>query len=968
MSATLPTLYQDFIHLSRYARWLDESKRRETWEETVDRYIDFMCHKCPAVSTRTRTELREAIINLEVMPSMRAMMTAGPALERDNVAGYNCFAGETLVTTKEYGITPIENLAGQDVHVVDGDGQWTEAPCRSFGKQAIWEVALATSGRGSDWTIRSTEEHQWVLRDGTRKTTKELAPGDKLAFVRVPEVEGFNRNSRDYCEGVIHGIVFGDGTANYKQKQQKRVCKGFAIRLCGDHEDLLPYFNGRSVSYPPSFEGDPVVYLMGDDAAIDMKSLPDDEWFTRDYLKGFVCGWLAADGSVGKSGQVSICVQQEAVDWLYRHGPALGFVPRRHYRMPEETSLGARSNSQYCVEFDRRYLQEEDILIGRKRSRFKRIDSDKNPGFGKVASVKRTGDVEHVYCFTVPTTQSFMLSRNLLTGNCSYLAIDHIQAFDEMLYILMCGSGVGFSAERQFIANMPTVASQLRASKTTIHVEDSKLGWANAFREMVSMLYQGRVPQWDVSAVRPAGARLVTFGGRASGPEPLEDLFRFTIKMFKDAAGRKLTSIECHDLACKIGEVVVVGGVRRSALISLSNLSDDRMRHAKAGNWWETTPWRKLANNSACYTEKPSMDSFMREWLSLYESKSGERGIFNRVAARNQVAKYGRRDPDHQWGCNPCSEIILRPDELCNLTEVVVRPGDNLRTLQRKVRLATILGTMQSTLTTFRYLRDTWKQNTEEERLLGVSLTGVMDHALLSGINVNGELAETLQNLRLHAVKTNKEWARKFGIPPSAAITCNKPSGTVSQLVDCSSGIHTRYSPYYIRNVRADKKDPLAHFMAALGFPHEDDVTKPEHNWVFPFPVKSPEGAVTQTDVPALEQLRIWKTYQDHWCEHKPSCTVTVRENEWMGVGAWVYDNFDEVSGISFLPAAGHVYKQAPYQECSKGEYEKALAAMPSEVDWSGLAKFESDDSAVNHRELACSANGGCEIVDLVKE
>jgi ribonucleoside-diphosphate reductase alpha chain len=481
------------------------------------------------------------------------------------------------------------------------------------------------------------------------------------------------------------------------------------------------------------------------------------------------------------------------------------------------------------------------------------------------------------------------------------------------------------------------------------------------------MLYQGRVPEWDVSEVRPSGARLKTFGGRASGPEPLEDLFRFAIGMFTDAAGRRLTSIECHDLCCKIGEVVVVGGVRRSALISLSNPSDDRMRHAKSGDWRELTPWRRLANNSACYTEKPGMDSYMREWLALYDSKSGERGIFNRVAAQNQAKKFGRRDPNWAFGCNPCSEIFLRPDEFCNLTEVVVRKGDSVRTLERKIRLATILGTMQATLTHFRYLRPTWKQNTEDERLLGVSLTGVMDHELLNGSKGNGDLSETLERLRAYAVKTNKEWARKLDIAQAAAVTCNKPSGTVSQLVDCASGIHSRHSPYWLRNVRADKKDPLAQMMASIGFPHEDDVTKPEHNLVFPFPIKAPAGAVTSADQSALAQLKTWKTYQDHWCEHKPSCTVTVKESEWMGVGSWVYDNFDQVSGISFLPAAGHVYKQTPYQECTKREFDEAQKKMPKNVDWSGLDAFEVDDSSVNYGELACSGPDGCELVDIVK-
>jgi len=562
------------------------------------------------------------------------------------------------------------------------------------------------------------------------------------------------------------------------------------------------------------------------------------------------------------------------------------------------------------------------------------------------------------------------LERDAVAGyNCSYLPINHISAFDEMMYVLMCGAGVGYSVERQYVKtdHMPAIPENVRPSKTVIGVEDSKLGWANAFRELLSMLYQGRVPKWDTSEVRPAGSRLKTFGGRASGPEPLEDLFHFCVETFTNAAGRRLTSLECHDICCKIAEVVVVGGVRRSACISLSNPSDDRMRHAKSGNWHELTPWRSMSNNSACYTEKPGMEVFMREWLALYESKSGERGIFNRAAAQRQVARFGRRDAEWEFGCNPCSEIIIRPNQFCNLTEVVVRLNDNVRSLMRKVRLATILGTMQATLTKFRYLRPIWRQNTEEERLLGVSLTGVMDNPLMSGHKGHDELACALQKLRAQAVRTNKDWAKKLGIPQAAAITCNKPSGTVSQLVDCSSGVHGREAPHYLRNVRADKNDPLARMMRELGFPCEDDIMKPEHNLVFTFPIKSPKNAMIQSEMTAVEHLNLWKAYQDHWCEHKPSCTIRIRENEWMDVGAWVYGNFDEVSGISFLPYSGHVYRQAPYQECTEKEYGEMTKKLPKKVDWAGLSKYEADDSSVNYGELACSA-GSCEIVDLLRE
>jgi len=556
---------------------------------------------------------------------------------------------------------------------------------------------------------------------------------------------------------------------------------------------------------------------------------------------------------------------------------------------------------------------------------------------------------------------------NAAAFNCSYTSIDDMAAFPEILYILMCGSGVGYSVERQFICTLPTVAEHLKPSRTIVKVEDSRMGWADAYRELISMLYQGRIPEWDVTEVRPAGMRLKTFGGRASGPEPLVDLFRFTIETFKGAAGRKLNSIECHDICCKIGEVVVVGGVRRSAEISLSNPSDDRMRYAKSGNWADVTPWRQMANNSACYTEKPGMDVFMREWLSLYESKSGERGIFNREAAQKQASKYGRRDPNHHFGCNPCSEIILRSNQFCNLSEVVVRPHDGQKELMRKVRLATIMGTMQATLTNFRYLRPIWKKNTEEEALLGVSLTGIMDNELLSGRKGKKELKEVLELLREHAVKVNKEWAAKMGINPATAITCVKPSGTVSQLVDCASGIHARFSKYFMRRVRADKKDPMAQMMKQTGFPCEDDLYKPEHQWVFSFPMKAPQGAITTGEMSAIDHLELWKMYQQHWCEHKPSCTIYVRENEWMDVGAWVYHNFDAVSGIAFLPYTSHSYKQAPYQEFTEAEYNKMLESMPKSVDWLKMKDFEADDSAVNHKEYACNGNGSCEIVDLTK-
>ena len=556
------------------------------------------------------------------------------------------------------------------------------------------------------------------------------------------------------------------------------------------------------------------------------------------------------------------------------------------------------------------------------------------------------------------------LKRENVAGyNCSYLKVDSFRAFDELLYILMNGTGVGFSVERQYVNELPKINDDFFETDTVIMVSDSKLGWAKALRELIYLLAAGQIPKWNLSRVRLAGAPLKTFGGRASGPQPLDDLFRFCVNVFREAAGRKLTSLEAHDICCKIAESVVVGGVRRSALISLSNLSDDRMRHAKAGRWWESNVQRALANNSACYAENPDMGIFMEEWKSLYESKSGERGIFSRPAAQAQAAKNGRRDADHDFGTNPCSEIILRDKEFCNLTEIVVREEDTAETLHEKVKYATILGTFQSTLTNFRYIGRMWRQNCEEERLLGVSMTGIMDNALTNGKKKG--LPELLESLKATAVKTNTEWAKKLGIPVSAAITCVKPSGTVSQLVDSASGIHARHNPHYIRTVRADKKDPLAMMMYDQGFPCENDVTKPEHTWVFSFPVKGPKNGVYRKDMSAVEQLELWKIYQLHWTEHKPSVTISVKEEEWMDVGAWVYGNFDMMSGVSFLPYADHSYRQAPYQDISASEYSEMMKKMPKKYDWSKLSDYEETDMTSGSQELACSADG-CEVVDLV--
>lgn len=551
------------------------------------------------------------------------------------------------------------------------------------------------------------------------------------------------------------------------------------------------------------------------------------------------------------------------------------------------------------------------------------------------------------------------LERDNVCGfNCSYVAVDHMRVFDEILYILCCGTGVGFSVERQYIAKLPCIDADLYDTDSTVVVGDSKIGWASAFRELIAMLYSGKVPKIDYSKIRPAGAPLETMGGRASGPEPLKDLFEFTIALFRKAKGRKLSSIECHDLVCKIADIVVVGGVRRSALISLSNLTDERMRNAKSGAWWENESQRALANNSVAYTEHPDIGIFLKEWTALYESKSGERGVFNRVAAQKQAEKTGRRDSSFDFGVNPCGEIILRPAGFCNLSEVVARPTDDLFTLRHKVAIATIIGTLQSSLTDFRYLRSIWKKNAEEERLLGVSFTGIMDHPVLSGREGSEKLKGWLTELINTAIEVNKEYAEIIGIEPSTSITCVKPSGTVSQLCDSASGIHPRYEPYYVRTVRADVKDPLATFMQNQGVPCEPDVTKPNSVLVFSFPMQAPVEAVFRNDMTAIDQLEHYLIWKEYWCEHNPSITIYVREHEWFEVGAWVYKHFDKISGVSFLPHSDHQYRQAPYQEISQEQYQELVQKFPK-IDWSAFN--ERGDNTTATRELACVA-GICEI------
>jgi ribonucleoside-diphosphate reductase alpha chain len=558
----------------------------------------------------------------------------------------------------------------------------------------------------------------------------------------------------------------------------------------------------------------------------------------------------------------------------------------------------------------------------------------------------------------VMTAGAALERQNVAAFNCSYLPIDDPKAFDEAMYILLCGTGVGFSVEQQYVKKLPEVPEQLFDSKTSIVVSDSKEGWAKSLRQLLALLYSGEIPKFDVSRVRPAGARLKTFGGRASGPGPLEELYKFCVTKFKGAVGRRLTSLECHDILCKIGEVVVVGGVRRSAMISLSDLSDDKMAHAKAGNWWEHQGQRALANNSATYTETPSIGQFIREWSSIYDSHSGERGIFNREASQKQAAKNGRRDASYDFGTNPCSEIILRPYQFCNLSSCIIRSTDDVDSISNKIRLATILGTFQASLTDFPYLRKIWQKNTEEEALLGVSMTGILDNTLLNNPN-DPDLPARLEKLRDIAIAVNAEFSSAIGINQSVAVTAVKPEGTVSQLCSTASGIHPQHSKYYIRRVRADNKDPLTEFMKQAGFLAEPCFMKPDSTTVFSFPVKVADGALLREDLTAIEHLRLWLLFQRHYCEHKPSVTISVLENEWMDVGAWTFKHFDEVTGVSFLPMDGGTYKQAPYEECTEETYNQLKMLLPETVDWENFREY--DDNVEGAQTLSCTA-GGCEI------
>lgn len=1216
--------YQDYIHISKYARYLQELDRRENWQETVDRFIQFWMDKFPKVDIHWE-EIRKAILFYEVMPSMRALMTAGLALEKDNMAGYNPVIGSTKVLTKEYGYLPIEELSDKQCHVLNRKGEWAKASFTCYGEQEIFEVTTRKNSNTIQ-TVECTANHRWFTSEGKVKPTSELIPGKKGDKIPYASWQRPEYDDIDYSLGIVHGLIFGDGTQQFVQERTK----GYTIRLCSDAEELLPYFkklndNPNSgtncvVTYPESFNGDPVVQLYGNFAKTHaLKDLPKHE--TESYMIGFFRGWFAADGYVGiKTSQVCICMNEDYVDWFQKYSAKYGYVVQNIHELPYETNFGKRKKRGFNVVIDRSSITHNDFIITRKKENFRPLNSRFS-----IVSVEKTDRVEKVYCAEVPDTNTFVLERGMVTGNCAGAGIDTPRIFDEAFYILMCGTGFGFSVERKYVEQMPTINDEMHETDTVIVVKDSKIGWARALKELIAMLYTGNIPKWDLHKVRPAGAPLKTFGGRAcltgdtilykdrkkargyneitikdlfdmersqgkwkgkpnhfksvklrsldeetgqfyrnnvitvvdngvapiyeiltengyrikatgnhrfmketgdyeyldnfnvgdliavngstekktgicmdcgcpvsrravrckscndinqisdsandisarsrkecrdytkeycehcnvtdtrfeihhidenphnndhdnlenlccdchqkehakrrtfpdpyshkylsydsiisitymgeeqvydlqmeapnhnfvangfvshnSGPEPLDRLFKYTVNLFKRARGTRLTSIQCHDLMCMIAKTVIVGSVRRSACISFSNLSDDRMRRAKNGEWQSTNPERYLANNSVMYTCKPDVESYMKEFRNLYVSKSGERGICNQEALQKKARECGRTENYDGWFVlNPCGEAILRSTGgLCNLSEIVARSTDTEADLKRKARIAAILGTLQSTLTDFRYVRKVWKKNAEEDRLLGVSITGVMDHPVLCGMdaykNNTGfpELKHLLQDMKKVVKVTNVEYSDMLGINAAKQLTLIKPSGTVSQLVNCSAGMHPRTFKFINRKAAQDAKDPLTKLMIDQGIPHYED--NEDQKVYFEFPIKPPENSITNADVNPIFQLELWKVYQQEWCDGNPSQTVYYTDENFIAIQQWVWENWDNIGGLSFFPLDDNVYDNAPFNEITEEEYERRIAEFPEEIDWSQLSLYENGDQTNSAKEIACSGS-----------
>ncbi len=942
--AYFPTPLQKFQFFDKYSRFNYSLGRRETWLETVNRSVDFLYELAGSrLPAQTYERIRQGILNLQAMPSMRLLAMAGPAARRNNVTIYNCLSGDEKLLTRDRGVLALRDAVGPVV-VLNQEREWTEAEVRCFGTQETVEIELGRFKTRK--RLRVTMNHNWVLADGTRVTTQELQPGDEIPYMLAPRT--VDTDSIDYRLGLLHGIIYGDGAQIFTQERSQ----GYVIRLCGDSRELLPYFAGYNVSYPPTYAGDPVVYMFDAFAKTHaLKELPA-ETETPDYLIGFIRGWFAADGYVSKIGQMFFATEEQGEAWLRRVAPMVGFDFGSNVMLPETTNCGVRQKKTRNLEICRQSVSADDLLLTKHLRNYRQAATDRNWKFlGIIAGTERTEDV---YCATVPETHTFTLADGVLTGNCSYQPVESIDSFVEALIISMSGCGVGYSVEGKYVENFPRIKRQSGTMAATFVVPDSAEGWAEALRVGLQTWFEGGDIRFDLSQLRPAGAPLRIKGGRASGPEPLRRMLEFTRARVLARQGSFLRPLDAHDIMCAVGNAAVSGGVRRTAMISLFDYDDDEMRLSKNGDFERDNSQRWNANNSAVW-EDDNLDQleFMRRFLEMIESGRGEPGIFNRAAAQRMSP--ARRTPA-EFGTNPCGEIILRPWQFCNLTAAVARYEDTFETLRDKVEVATIIGTIQSLATHFPGLRPMWQANCEEERLLGVDITGQMDSPIAQDADVKARLREIV-------VQVNRETAQQLGINQSAATTCVKPSGNSSQMLDCASGLHARWAPYYIRNVRVASTSPLFKVLRDAGVPMDpENGQTPEdaNTWVIHFPVKSPDGAITRNDRSAVEQCEYWLQNKLHWTEHNPSVTITYRPHEMIDLMKWVWEHRDVIGGMAFLPAFDANYAQMPYMEITQEEYERLAAAFPP-IDFSKIYRYEDKDLTNAAQELACMS-GICEI------
>ena len=933
--------FQEFIFTRTYSRWADDENRRQTWSETVKRYCEYMKGRySDSLSSKEYNDMYNAIYNLEVMPSMRALWSAGAAMDNDNVSAYNCFGIETQFITDK-GVVSFSDLSnGDTITVLTHKGNWKRAHVRRHTLQKLNKITYGMGGMGLDHIVYATENHRWILSSG-EETTK-LQENDYL--YKNPEIKEFNYEEALPEEKLYwcYGYVYGDGTKVKGKNGQYLYSK---VRLCGKDKQYQDRFEemGFKTSLVDSISGDFHAYTGGY-----LKTVPNLDKEPLNKIKAFLHGFLMADGAkkLLKDGKISFSsIQQsneESFNFLMKALPMCGYYI---YRVDDF--------SGQITNYKVRGFTKRIALVNK--------EATESNSMWKIRKIEETDRYENVWCLEVEDDHSFVFPNGVATGNCSFTTIEKVKDFCEIMYILMNGAGVGYSVEKGFIDNLPIINDTDSKEKTEkIIFEDSKLGWAIGFEKVLNCLWNGISFECDYSKIRERGARLKTFGGRASGPEPLKNLVEFTTKVIDNNRGMKLQSIDVHDIVCKIAEIVVVGGIRRSACISLSDLTDNQMATCKDGEFWNKNPQRQYSNNSVAYTRKPDLLSFLDEWKYLYKSNAGERGIFNRVASKNKANENGRRDGSRITGTNPCGEVLLRSKSFCNLTEVVVRPTDTFEDLKRKIKLASLIGTLQAGFTNFKYLDKKWKENCEEEALLGLSLTGVRDHKILG--SVNDKAKKWLSDLKHSAISMNKKIATKIGVNQATAITCVKPSGTVSLLVNSSPGAHVRNTKtgYYIRRVRISATDPLFKMLKEQGVPYKCEVGQsPEtaSTFVLEFPCKVPTGAVTRELESAMEQLEFWKMYRDFWCEHNPSITIFIKQDEWLDTLAWVYKHFDDIGGLTFMPSDDSIYQLAPYEDISKEDYDKFMGLFPN-IDFSVLSKYEMEDNTEGSKEYACTANG----------